>query len=148
MELTNQEIKCATDVNLAEIKDLLIKNDLPSDDVSGLMDSFLIAHSNGDLSGIICLQSEGHYGLLRSFVVKEDFRNQGIGKLLFDELMNCADNKNLSDVYLLTYTARKYFEKKGFKLMERKFVPEEILKTSEFSSNTCAKADCMHLKLK
>jgi amino-acid N-acetyltransferase len=44
-----------------------------------------------------------------------------------------AKKKKLKAIYLLTETARDFFQKKGFTAVHREQVPEEVKASSEFA---------------
>ena len=132
--MNNQiQISKATESNLAEIVEILKVNNLPYNDVAESDIDFLIAQQDNKIIGCIGLQKINREGLLRSFAVLDEFKNLGIGKNLFDELLAYAKNSGVSTLHLLTTTADQYFKRNGFVNAERKSAPEEMQKTSEFS---------------
>ncbi|WP_276503984.1 hypothetical protein [Terrimonas pollutisoli] len=53
---------------------------------------------------------------------------------MVNTLEQAAKSKEIISMYLLTETASKYFEKKGYKTIDREQVPEPVKASSEFSS--------------
>jgi len=45
-----------------------------------------------------------------------------------------AQSKNVPEVFLITDSAEKYFEKRGFMQVDRKNTPEGIAQTKQFSA--------------
>ncbi len=127
------QIKKATAADLPAILELLNKNKLPLDDIASGQQPFWVAKEGGILAGAIGLEQYAEYGLLRSMATNSSFRNRGVAGLLIDELFEYAKQIKLREIYLLTETAEKYFEKKGFQKINRDGVPPQIKVSKEFS---------------
>jgi amino-acid N-acetyltransferase len=116
------------------IIELLKTEKLPVEDLPGSLDHFLVAIININLVGVIGLEPYVPYGLLRSMVVREDYRGQNIASLLIQSLEKHATGLNIGSIYLLTETASNYFTKQGYTHVDRTEVPEAIKQSTEFSS--------------
>ena len=112
---------------------LLNQNKLPIEDLEPGQQIFWMAKTGDKLAGVIGLEKYGDYGLLRSMTTDRQFRNKGIASSLISELFNHARVAGIKEIYLLTETAEKYFEKKGFEKINRDAAPEEIKQSREFS---------------
>lgn len=138
--------------SVAEIKDfeaineLLKVNNLPYSDTLESKIDFIIAKNDGALAGSIGIEKYGADGLLRSLAVEDQFKNQGIGKELFQKLLKYAHGENIETLHLLTNTAREYFDKKGFSVSDRNSAPELISQSKEFSSLCPASSTYMVLE--
>ncbi len=119
--------------DLASIIELLQENNLPVEDVHERQQQFWIVKDGNNIAGVIGMEQYGSYGLLRSMATHTAYRNKGIATLLIDGLFEFAKKQKLSSIYLLTETAEKYFEKKGFIKIKRDDVPVEIKASKEFS---------------
>lgn len=117
-----------------EIIQLLQSQKLPAEDLPVLLTGFYTAIENDQLVGVIGMERYGRFGLLRSMVVHPGFRNRQIAETLVNTLEQAAKSKEIMSMYLLTETASKYFEKKGYKTIQREQVPEPVKASSEFSS--------------
>jgi len=138
------ELQNALKEDLQLIVNLLKDSNLPHEDVPSKLDCMFIAYTtSNEVVGIGGVEIYGEYGLLRSLVVKEGLRGKGYGKRLCLKLMERAKQKGVKEVYLLTTTARTFFEKLGFSVIQRSEVPEVIRKTDEFSSLCPSTAVCM-----
>ena len=126
-----------------KIKELLSENDLPNEDIDKHVSNFLLAEQPDRLVGIVGLEIERSEGLLRSLAISQAGRCQGIGSTLLKKNKSYARLKNVKEVYLLTTTAEKYFEKQGFKTITRDVVPEGIKGTKEFRNLCPSTAVCM-----
>jgi amino-acid N-acetyltransferase len=124
----------ANQSDFSPIKQLLILNKLPFEDIQTSKVEFIIATKGRQIIGRIGIENKRENGLLRSFAVADECKNMGIGTKLYDELIKYAQFKEIHTLHLLTTTAQKYFRKKGFMNTERKNAPIEIRKTTEFSS--------------
>ncbi len=89
---------------------------------------FYTAIEDGKVIGLIGMERYGHYGLLRSMVVHPDYRNKKIAKAIEET----ATLSGISLMFLLTETAEKYFEKKGYDVITRDKVPDEVKASTEF----------------
>jgi len=132
--LTKLEVLKASTKENESIKKLLEENKLPIEDLEPGLQQFWIIKEDDTIAGVIGLEVYDTYGLLRSMTTAEKFRNKGIASLLVDELFAFAKQKGLKEIYLLTETAEKYFERKGFERTSRDIVPVEIKQSKEFSS--------------
>ena len=128
IEFISSEIKYLENVKL-----LLCDYNLPYEDIDIHFKNYILAKEEDKIVGAIGLEIYGDIALLRSFVVEESFRNKGIGKKLLISLLNRSIDERIETIYLLTTTAEKYFFKNGFKIENRKNLPDEIKQTKEFS---------------
>jgi len=98
---------------------------------------------DGDFVGFYGLEIYNQDALLRSVVIKKDKRSTGLGsKLVADALVKAREN-NVANLYLLTFTASSFFQKLGFKIIDRAAVPESISGTEEFAKFCPDTAICM-----
>jgi amino-acid N-acetyltransferase len=124
-----------SNTDLESINKLLKDVDLPLLESSDNTDYFFKAmNSKNEIVGAIGLEVYGRYGLLRSLVVSVEYRNKGIANDLVGQIVKLSTGLNLKEVYLLTTTADKYFEKLHFERIQRNDVPEEVKQNKEFSS--------------
>lgn len=121
--------------DLGIIKQLLSKAELPISDIEdGKIDFIIASNENDELIGCIGLERFEKDGLLRSFAVKETWRNKKIGHALFNELLSISRQWGINELHLLTTTAEKFFTSVGFNTVSRDKAPTSIKTTSEFSS--------------
>lgn len=138
-------IKASTkDLDL--IAELLKQNDLPYQDIKTTGKEFFLAFDNSILVGIVGLEQFNSIGLLRSMIIKEEYRNKGYGKQICSLLMNYAKTQGIKELYLLTTTAKDFFEKIDFTLIERNSAPYAIKNTTEFLCLCPTSAICMKIK--
>jgi GNAT superfamily N-acetyltransferase len=49
----------------------------------------------------------------------KDYRNQGLGKMLLEQIERCAKEEKLSKIYLYTFTAESLYRRCGWKQIDR-----------------------------
>ena len=128
----NMEIKPA-ELYRSNVVELLNVHKLPTADLPGVLQNFFVAVGDGMVTGVAGLEVYGNYGLLRSLAVNINLQNRGIGTLLLDKIEALAAAKGLEAIYLLTETAKDYFENKGYEHIARMDLPEEVKASSEFT---------------
>ena len=141
------QLQPATTADLPVIQHWLQQNHLPSADIPTMLNSIFLYRLGSAVVGIGGIEQYDAYGLLRSVVVTPPFRRKGYGKTLCQQLLKQARQQGIRELYLLTQTAERLFEKIGFEKVERRTAPSEIQQTSEFSQLCPATATCMKLTL-
>ena len=133
--IQNIQYRLAAESQVAEIMDLLNNNSLPINDILENKIEFIVATSGDNkIVGCIGLERYVYDGLLRSFAVDKEYRNQKIGNALYNRLLSFSEQSGITILHLLTTSAEKYFSQKGFIVVKREKAPNSIRKTTEFSS--------------
>lgn len=128
------EIRRARSGDLATAQAWLTEAELPSDDLTAThMESFLFASADGKPVGMIGLESFSDVGLLRSLIVEKQHRGSGLGAYLVAALEAKATAEGLSELWLLTIDADKFFAQHGYETKQRDNVPITIQYSAEFS---------------
>jgi arsenite methyltransferase len=131
------------------IRALLMETKLPTESIGNGATSFYIAEDDGRLLGIAGLEFYGDDALLRSVAVRPGLQRQGIGSAIVDRMLDEARKKEIRRVILLTETAREFFLRKGFDVVERSAIDNEAMKkSSEFAYACPASAVCMVMEMK
>lgn len=135
-------------VALEKLQTFLQQNQLPYQDVT-LEGSlyFTLTDEQHRLIGSGGLELYGKDALLRSLAVDEKYRGEKKGAQLVDDLLSKAKSMKIENIFLLTETARDFFAKKGFQLVERSVVPPSIRESTEFVSVCPQSAACMLYKI-
>jgi amino-acid N-acetyltransferase len=89
------------------------------------------------------LEPYGAAGLLRSVVVHDSVRGQGLGRALIEDRLERARALDLERVFLLTTSADAYFRTLGFTPAERGDAPAAMQISAEFSGACPASATCL-----
>jgi L-amino acid N-acyltransferase YncA len=135
----------ATETELPAIQALLKEARLP---LQGVEDCavMLLEEGDGALLGCVGLEVHGAHGLLRSGAITDAARGQGLGSSLVRAILKEAARLELSSVSLLTETARDYFPKFGFKVVERSSLPDSLQASAEFRGACPESATAMTLE--
>ena len=116
------------------IRSLLADSDLPVEDLDAEgLDNFLVAVDTEEIVGMIGLEPFGRTGLLRSLVVAGNVRCAGLGGDLVTALESSARGAGIESLWLLTIDAERFFEGRGYSIVERDAAPDRIRQTKEFS---------------
>ena len=130
----NLEVRPATETDLATAIRLLEAAGLPVADLAQKSpDGFLTAAVGDVFVGFVGLEQYGEVGLLRSLIVKPEFRSAGLGRVLVAALESHAGGHGVTELWLLTIDAGQWFERLGYVVRERDEAPEAIRATEEFS---------------
>jgi ribosomal protein S18 acetylase RimI-like enzyme len=85
-------------------------------------DLFLLAETDDHIVGTVIGGYDGRRGLLYHLAVAQEYRHQGIGGKLMDEIENRLRARGCLKCYLLVTTendkAMHYYEKRGWERME------------------------------
>jgi amino-acid N-acetyltransferase len=133
--------------DLAYVRRLLSRNDLPTDDVGAAAPSFYVGYAEGERVGVGGLETYDRAGLLRSVVVAESARGRGVGTALTGALEDRARAAGVETLYLLTTTAADFFGARGYCEIEREAAPARIRETPQFAQICPGSAPCMRKSL-
>ena len=131
---SNLTLRAATEADTEVIRDLLERNGLPTSDLSTARPEFVIASTAGQIVGIGALEYFGSAALLRSVAVETRWRGTGVGRLIVTELERRARAAGITELILLTLTARGFFQGMGYVAKDRSQVPAPVHGSSEFRS--------------
>lgn len=93
--------------------------------------------------GVSGLEIYGDQALLRSVAVSKKLQNKGIGSRIVAQIEQQAKDSGISELFLLTTTARGFFESLDYQVISRKDFPEALKQTEQFSSLCPVSAACM-----
>ncbi|MCD4809388.1 MAG: GNAT family N-acetyltransferase [Methanosarcinales archaeon] len=105
-------IRSAGTGDIPDIKSILSQYILETELVDDNIDRFVVAETGCRIVGCACLISIMDVIELRSIAVLPAWKNKGIGRRLFETLMQGA--KGMTDRIYVRTTARGFFEKMGF----------------------------------
>ncbi len=133
--------------DFGQLEALLTQNGLPADDCAVHADIF-----HGMFHGELLVAAGGlepveNHGLLRSLVVRAEYRGHGLARALTEFLVELASSQGRASVYLLTETAADYFTKLGFESATRDRAPAGIAATLQFTSLCPDSASCLMMPL-
>ena len=114
-------------------KALLEQHNLPTSDIDD--DKLLYLLMDGEhFIGTAGLEIFNNCALLRSVSVITAQQGRGYGKIINDAIEKYAKQAGIECMYLLTTTAKDFFERQGYCVIDRNTVPEAVKQTAEFSS--------------
>jgi amino-acid N-acetyltransferase len=145
MDLEYKLINDAESFNAFRV--LLKSSNLPADDLDYKKDLLVGYYESDAIVGTGGLEIYGPYALLRSLSVKMGIRGKSVGSTIYQFLLDEAKKKKLKAIFLLTETAHGFFLKKGFQDVKREDVPDEVKKSSEFSTVCPTNAAVMMLPI-
>ena len=140
-------IESARDQDLAEIRALLARLNLPLDGVDDHLRTMLVAREDGLVVGTAALELYGDGALLRSVAVDPSRQGRQLGHELTEAALHLAAEHRAPTVFLLTTTAERFFPKFGFQPITRDNVPPSIQASVEFRSACPASAIVMRKDL-
>lgn len=119
----------------AQVHRLLEEAGLPTADLTPAhLEHFLGCGSERALDGVVGLEPHGDVALLRSLAVAAGARGRGCGGALVAAAEEHAQAAGARAIYLLTTTAERFFEKRGYERISREAAPDAIRNTAEFST--------------
>ena len=146
--MSEVKIRAATDADLPAVQRLLEAAALPGEGVGDFFPgNYVVATRGAEIVAAIGVENYGSHGLLRSAVVADQLRGQGLGADLTHERLDWSRQLGLEDIFLLTTTAASFFEKLGFARTDRGAVPPEVQQAPEFASICPSTAVVMRLAL-
>jgi amino-acid N-acetyltransferase len=135
-------------LDLIAIRALLERNGLPTSDLESSRPDFAVLREQGEVIAAGALQRFGSSALLRSVVVASDHRGMGLGQAIVTELERMAHAARISRLILLTQTAAEFFARRGYRVIERGTVPQDMQESAEFQSLCPSSATCMAKNLR
>ena len=116
------------------VRRLLAEAQLPSLDLTDAhMEHFFGCGSVSAPAGVVGLELYDSVALLRSLAVSLKSRGQGCGTALVARAEAFAQSQGVREIYLLTTTAERFFERLGYAQLPREAAPLAIRQTQEFS---------------
>lgn len=137
------QTRTATSQDAHSIRLLLEHNGLPTRDLPAAKPQFIVACEGEAIVAAGALQFFGACALLRSVVVASGLRRTGLGRIVVEDLERTARAARVTQLVLLTETARRFFEHQGYRVLDRKDVPRDVQECEEFRSLCPTSATCM-----
>ena len=141
-------VRAARADDMTAVERLLTAAHLPA---GGLAEQFgpayAVAEADGAIVGAEGIEQYGDAGLLRSAVVRDDWRGRGVGDMLTRDRLAWAERAGLQELWLLTTTAADYFPRFGFTRADRATAPDAVQASREFAEACPASAVAMRLTL-
>ena len=118
--------------DLNQLRESLSEAGLPYDDISEPGLQFYRFEVDGNRVAYGGLEGSGPDLLLRSMVVCEPRRGEGLGKAVLSELERYAISQGAVRLHLLTQSAAGFFAANGYELLDKGEAPVVISQTAQF----------------
>jgi amino-acid N-acetyltransferase len=129
--------------DMPAIRALLERAGLPTNDLASAQANFAVVREEHAVVATGALQHFGPSALLRSVVVASDRRGGGLGRMIVWELERRARAAEVSQLVLLTETAADFFQRLGYRIVDRNSAPAAVQMSEEFRSLCPSSATCM-----
>jgi arsenate reductase len=136
-----------SEAQLPELAARLRAADLPAEDLCAAGRRFWGFDRSGETIGFGGLEIYGTAALLRSMVVVPACRGSGAGRAILARLLQLAAGAGARDAYVLTTTARGFFERAGFSAIAREAAPDAIRATEQAARLCPASAAILHREI-
>jgi amino-acid N-acetyltransferase len=127
---------------------LLTEAGLPWSDLTPAhLAHFFWCGSTSAPDGIVGVELYESVALLRSLAVSASCRGRGCGTALVAQAERFAQSQGAKDIYLLTTTAERFFERLGYARVQREAAPAAIKCTQEFTTLCSSSSSLMSKRL-
>lgn len=133
--------------DLPGVLELLRSVNLPVAGLDEQPGTIFVARKAGTIVGSAVLERYGQNALLRSVAVTTELQGQGLGRRLVHKALASAQELGIRQVYLLTETAPGFFERIGFRRIQREDVDPAVQQSVEFASACPQSAQAMVIDL-
>lgn len=133
----------AIDAASPDLIQTLAAENMPTSDVAEANRQFWRKVVDGQAVGFVGLEVYGDVALLRSLAVPSEFKGHGHGADLVSAAIAQAKQQGVSTLWLLTKSAKPFFERIGWELADRASAPSAIAQTRQFDGLCSASATCM-----
>jgi amino-acid N-acetyltransferase len=124
--------RAETQTERQEVMDLLQQQKLPVSDIKE--DTLLYILLDGEKPvGTAGLDIFDDCALLRSISVTGEVRGKGYGRVLNEQIEKFAKDSGISCMYLITHTAKDFFDRQGYCVIDRTTAPNAIKQTDQFT---------------
>jgi len=127
--------------------EILLEAKLPTEDLHHAPVQLFGLFHGGKLVAVNGLEIYGKQAILRSLAIQKAYRSNGLGAWILAETEAKAMELQLSDLYLLTTTAEKFFKRHGYNEIDRESCPSHIRQSKEFATICPSTAACLHKSL-
>jgi amino-acid N-acetyltransferase len=141
--MPSPRLRVGTTQDATAIRTLLESCGLPTSDLPSSDPQFIVACEEARIVAAGALQPFGATALLRSVAVTCALRGTGLGRMIVRELERVGRTAGISRLVLLTESAKVFFERLGYQVIERQDVPPQVQASEEFRSLCPASATCM-----
>ncbi len=138
----------STELDWPAIEELLVAGGLPLDGAREAFATGLVGRDAGRLVAAAAIEPHGASGLLRSVVVDDARRGEGLGRTIVAASEARARELGIGELYLLTETAAAWFPRLGYEAIDRSQVPAALTSSVEFTTTCPTSAIAMRRTLR
>ena len=131
--------------DLASVEELLRTRGLPTAGFREHLGNFIVAEEKGTIRACGGFERYGADALVRSVAVARVAAGRGVGAALARELERRMTEAGVTRAFLLTDTAREFWEERGFEARDREAAPEALRSSEEFKG-ACPKCAALMAK--
>ncbi len=146
-DLSPARFRPAGNADVRAIEELVSSSGLNAAGTEQRLATTIVSAVNGSLDATACVEDFGTTGLLRSVAVRQDLRGQGLGLLIVAAALQDARRRGIHQVALFTESAGPFFERLGFRPVERTELPALIQESAQAAGECPASAAAMSLDL-
>jgi amino-acid N-acetyltransferase len=139
----NYQIKKVKKSDLEDIYSLLQSLSLPTEGIEDHLNNFYVLKDKDEIIGTGGIEIYDEAGLIRSIAVDPKYQKKGLGRRIIEYLLKYAKEKDVKELFLLTDTVPKLYEKFGFNYITRENVNSKIEQSEEFNGSCPNTADLM-----
>jgi N-acetylglutamate synthase-like GNAT family acetyltransferase len=152
-------LRTAAEADVPHLEALLASSGLRGGGAGDRLEETVVAEVREEPEAIVataCLQDvEGagetappaaRWGLLRSVAVRPDLRDKGLGQLVTSAAAGAGRTRGITEVFLFTETAEPFFQRLGFRTIDREGIPSPVTQTAH-AAEECPTAVAMALDL-
>lgn len=141
------DLKQIAEDDWTEALELLEKADLPTSDLKEAPVTLFGIYHAEKLVAVSGLEVYDTEAILRSVAIHPAYRSNGLGAVLLAATEARAKQLQITDLYLLTTTAEKFFRKQDYQPFDRKACSEKMKQSQEFATICPSTAICLHKQL-
>ena len=139
----NYSVKKVLKSNLKDVYSLLQSLNLPTDGIKDHLNNFYVIMDMDKIIGVGGVEIYSDAGLLRSIAINPQYQKKGLGRKIIEFLIDHAKKNKVKELFLLTETVPKLYEKFGFFHIKMDDMNNKIINSEEFNGSCPYTADLM-----
>jgi amino-acid N-acetyltransferase len=120
--------------DIPAVEHLLAASGLPLDGAAEAFRAGLLAWNGEALVAVAAIEPYGSAGLLRSVAVVPELRGTGVGAAMVGATEQLAAELGIAELYVLTDMAEAWFARRGYEVVARASVPDDVRTSVEFTT--------------
>lgn len=129
------QIEKVTEKDLKKVFTLLQSLKLPVEGIDDHLSNFFVIKDKNEIIGSGGIEIYQDSGLIRSIAIDPKYQKKGLGRRIVEFLLSYAKEKQIKELFLLTDTVPKLYEKFGFNYIKREEMNSIIEQSEEFKGS-------------